>query len=1043
MRRLTLLAILLTAAFMSCRPASCGILTPHQVRGSINLRPYGSTAAHNVTFWKNTVYMGGAATSGAGPNVWSIDVTDRYNLAHISGAGTGYKAYGVKAVEDRLYAASWFEGLRIFDISTGILNQLGEYDPVEGAFWHLDVANERTYLAQGTETTNDLRLIDVSNVSSPSLISQMNTTRLGGLSARGSYVYTTNHNRFDIINVSNEAGPYVMSGIDYGRPLLGGVRVRGDYAYLYWNGIVEGGIYVIDVSDPTNPVEVGSYLGECATDMCLLGDYAFYTTSGNGFMTIDISNPTNPVSVAQTNMYGYELCVTGNGRYVYVGSLAGENEGWLYAVEAFTSDPDDVGPEEWSEFSLCDASWDTQYEGDALPTASDPAWTVAEGTESLASVNSGILRVNDNSSAAKVKWARNWNATSTRGATVLVRARCASYDTSGGSITTLNNILLEDGKHTEEFAILSDKIRANRANLEAPIDGTQWHTYRITTVGLDFRVYVDESPVPVLTGPLLAPAQRSRVLFGSGSTLCKQDIYFDYVHCFSNGVFSPSISVKDTTPDITVNVADTAGKGSLSGIDPATVQVHWSTDGGAAWNTGGCTVTCDPVGGLPPPDRGVITAYGVPYNQYSETQNKIRFSLQDLAGNTGYSPIYNVRIDPDAGPVVTCVSSSNPDGVYRAGAVINVLVTFSHVVQVAGRPLLELETGSTDREAYYSSGKGTDTLLFKYVVRSGDITDDLDYTSVDALDLNGGTIKDVYSNDAHVTLPAPGAPCSLGESKDIAIDAIPPTVSYVSPPSVPVTRTGPVSYTVNFSEPVFWFTSASDIQLNVTDTAMAGSIEITGSDAGPYTVALSDISGGGTLGITVKQGACADAAGNGNEAGSPSSTFTVLAEDGSIAAAKFLPDGDPVELGNKALYLKWDLFGYVEEPTRSCGIRIEGAITADQGDLVCLTGTMQTTSGGERYILVDEMACSGTSSATPLGVNNRSLKEDIMTGLYVKAWGVVKTGSITGNSFVITDGSDDSGVKVITFDPPGVSQGEFVTVAGAAGYDGARVIYKK
>ena len=88
------------------------------------------------------------------------------------------------------------------------------------------------------------------------------------------------------------------------------------------------------------------------------------------------------------------------------------------------------------------------------------------------------------------------------------------------------------------------------------------------------------------------------------------------------------------------------------------------------------------------------------------------------------------------------------------------------------------------------------------------------------------------------------------------------------------------------------------------------------------------------------------------------------------------------------------------------------------------------------------MVSEGTGAVGPLGVTNRGLVDVMMEGLYVRAWGVVKTGSIIGNSFVITDGSDDSGIKIITFDAPGVTEGEFVTVTGAAGSDGARVIFR-
>jgi hypothetical protein len=273
-------------------------------------------------------------------------------------------------------------------------------------------------------------------------------------------------------------------------------------------------------------------------------------------------------------------------------------------------------------------------------------------------------------------------------------------------------------------------------------------------------------------------------------------------------------------------------------------------------------------------------------------------------------------------------------------------------------------------------------------------------------------------------------------------DLIPPTAT-IGPPSVTVTRVGPVSYSVSFSEPVTGFNSPTDIQVNSTGSAAAGSVSVSGSGSGPYTVTLSSITGDGTLGIIVKGAACTDMAGNANTASSPSATARVLGADGSIADLKQLPNESPVSLGNKILYLKQGSFGYIEETDRSSGIRVQGSITASQGDLVCLTGTMQMTAGGERYIQASGLSPNGTATLKPLGMSNRALRHSLADGLYITTWGRVKVGSVTGNSYVITDGSDEAGIKVITPGSPGVTEGQYVTVVGAVGFDTSRVIYRR
>jgi hypothetical protein len=580
-KRIAVVAAVFTS-ILSSIPVFSGIVLPHVAHTSLNLRPYNCTATHHVTYWKNKVYVGGANTC-TGPTIWAVDVTDPNNMVYKSGAGDGCKCYGVKVVEDVLYSANWYTMMRAYDVS-GDMTQLGEWFGQNQYGWNLDVSNNRAYVNEGNETQKKLYIMDVTNPSSPGVISYVPLSRGGGVSVRGSYAYITDDNRFEVINISDETNPYIVSSIDFGHLLLGGVQIRGNYAYMYWSQVTDGGLVVIDISDPTNPVKKGEFAGAGATDMCLLGNYAFYPTSGNGFYTIDISNPSNPYAVAQSEVpfYALELCCVGNGRELYVGSLAGDNEGWLTAFDVLSSDPDDAGPGNCAQFSPAEASWDMQYDCDALPVAS--GWTLHEGSEGSASASSGVVRVNDVGSS-DVRWRKGWDATNTRGATVVFRAKCDSYSQNGQSLSSLANVTIEDGKYLESLAILPTKLRIVGRSLEAAIDGTAWHTYRVTTQGANLNVYVDENPTPILSSTLLTTSNRARVIFGAGSGAASQDISFDYIYCYSNGVFAPPVTLTSTNVDIGVKISEIAGKNSMSGINPTSARVHWSTDAGTTWSS--------------------------------------------------------------------------------------------------------------------------------------------------------------------------------------------------------------------------------------------------------------------------------------------------------------------------------------------------------------------------------------------------------------------------------------------------------------------------
>ncbi|MBL6446234.1 hypothetical protein JMN32_07940 [Fulvivirga sp. 29W222] len=88
------------------------------------------------------------------------------------------------------------------------------------------------------------------------------------------------------------------------------------------------------------------------------------------------------------------------------------------------------------------------------------------------------------------------------------------------------------------------------------------------------------------------------------------------------------------------------------------------------------------------------------------------------------------------------VTSSMANDSYPLGTTITIDVTFDQNVNVTGTPRILLETGTTDRYATYSGGSGTAILQFQYIVQTGDVSSDLEYTSSSALEagLSGFTL---------------------------------------------------------------------------------------------------------------------------------------------------------------------------------------------------------------------------------------------------------------------------------------------------------------
>lgn len=157
----------------------------------------------------------------------------------------------------------------------------------------------------------------------------------------------------------------------------------------------------------------------------------------------------------------------------------------------------------------------------------------------------------------------------------------------------------------------------------------------------------------------------------------------------------------------------------------------------------------------------------------------------NVNGSWSTSGSYVITIDSTA-PTVANVTSNKADATYSTLAdTVDVRVTFSEAVTVTGSPKITMETGATDRDATYTSGSGSTTLVFTYTIQLGDVSSDLTYVATSSLALNGGTIKDAAGNNATLTLASPTASGSLAANKAIVISAaIPPSSFTISSTTV-------------------------------------------------------------------------------------------------------------------------------------------------------------------------------------------------------------------------------------------------------------------
>ncbi len=108
----------------------------------------------------------------------------------------------------------------------------------------------------------------------------------------------------------------------------------------------------------------------------------------------------------------------------------------------------------------------------------------------------------------------------------------------------------------------------------------------------------------------------------------------------------------------------------------------------------------------------------------------------------------------DHAPVVSdaYIANAPVSGAFRAGETITVGLRFDEGVVVTGLPRFALQIGSESRYAAFHESWGTATLLFEYVVQETDRDDNGLSILADAIDLNGGTMRDGTGNDANLDL---------------------------------------------------------------------------------------------------------------------------------------------------------------------------------------------------------------------------------------------------------------------------------------------------
>ena len=218
------------------------------------------------------------------------------STSDLNGPGMTTFRFRMALAGNCILGPSYEAGLKIIDVGDpGDPRLAGVYDS-PGIALAATVHGSNAFLADGT---SGLSVIDISTPASPRVVAWSDTPDIcSGVAVEAGLAYvadgTSGVRVLDVFSPTalNQSSTYPLSGEVSYSVAVSDRRLfisRGD-------GSTTGGVQIVDVSDPSHPVDIGFFdAGSSVFDVRVSGDYAFVGTATKGLQVFNISNPSSPV----------------------------------------------------------------------------------------------------------------------------------------------------------------------------------------------------------------------------------------------------------------------------------------------------------------------------------------------------------------------------------------------------------------------------------------------------------------------------------------------------------------------------------------------------------------------------------------------------------------------------------------------------------------------------------------------------------------------------------------------------------------------------
>ena len=231
-----------------------------------------------------------------------VDVSNPFEPKLISYFDTEGQAKTIKVRDKFAYIADWENGFLILDISNPSKPRIVAHCPDIGQAYSITLKDTLAFVGSFNRS---LKIINISNPRKPVVLSEFPD----GENVYGADAYVddtlayincgffrdNNHYHFAVVNIKNPEKPILIAGLTMPATNVGIVKYQD---YIFTNA-QDDGIYMVDVSNPTQPTIKGVYNQghEWGRNLALYEDNLIIPQLNEGFSILKIKKPQEPEEI--------------------------------------------------------------------------------------------------------------------------------------------------------------------------------------------------------------------------------------------------------------------------------------------------------------------------------------------------------------------------------------------------------------------------------------------------------------------------------------------------------------------------------------------------------------------------------------------------------------------------------------------------------------------------------------------------------------------------------------------------------------------------